>query len=128
MVVLECNTLKFCYSPLFSVSEREKETRGGESLNDLKSFYIDDRNNLKMDFEILTFTIFYNYVLSVTFWNKFVALKKLQKLTRSIYINIYNQLYNLDLSISTGNNEDLQITITSNRMICQEDGCSEGVN
>lgn len=72
--------------------------------------------------------IFYNYVLWVTFWNKFVALMKIQKLTRSIYINIYNQLYNLDLSISTGNNEDLQITITSNRMICQEDGCSEGVN
>lgn len=75
-----------------------------------------------MDFEILTFTIFYNYVLWVTFWNKFVVLKKIQKLTRSIYINIYNQLYNLDLSISTGNNEDLQITITSNRMICQENG------
>lgn len=53
-----------------------------------------------MDFEILTFMIFYNYVLWVTFWNKFVALKKIQKLTRSFYINMYNQLYNLALSIS----------------------------
>lgn len=70
MVVLKCSTLTFWYGPLFSVSEKEKETRRGESLNDLKSFHIDDRNNLKMVFEILTFRIVYSYVLWVTFWNK----------------------------------------------------------